>query len=143
MNMGRRHCISTDEAIVDIDTDTVLVAVMVDSDLFDPVDTKSFCRSRSGFSYQPSGSIPALIFLVLVAGIALVWKRDKSGIDDLTAASLQALRTQLIHEPLEEHRDDRRLSQSLSLKKAIVVASRMLFSTPRPTNSSKERLSLA
>jgi hypothetical protein len=36
MNIGRSHCISTDEAMVDIDTDTVLVAVMVDSILFDP-----------------------------------------------------------------------------------------------------------
>ena len=36
MNIGRRHCISTNEAMVDIDTDTVLVAVMVDSILFDP-----------------------------------------------------------------------------------------------------------
>jgi hypothetical protein len=35
MNIGRRHCISTDEAMVDIETDTVLVAVMVDSVLFD------------------------------------------------------------------------------------------------------------
>ena len=36
MNIGRRHCISTDEAMVDIDTDTVLIAVMVDSILFNP-----------------------------------------------------------------------------------------------------------
>jgi hypothetical protein len=36
MNIGRRHCMSTDEAMVDIDTDTVLVAVMVETVLFDP-----------------------------------------------------------------------------------------------------------
>jgi hypothetical protein len=53
-------------------------------------------------------------FLVLVAGIVLLWNRDKSGIDDLTAASLQALRTQVSLEHLEEFLDDLRLSQSLS-----------------------------
>ncbi len=36
MNIGRRLSISTDEAMVDIDADTVLVAVIVDSVLFDP-----------------------------------------------------------------------------------------------------------
>lgn len=36
MNIGRRHCISTDEVMVGIDTDIVLVVVMVESVLFDP-----------------------------------------------------------------------------------------------------------
>lgn len=36
MDIGKRHGISTDEAMVDFDADTVLVSVMVDTILFDP-----------------------------------------------------------------------------------------------------------
>ena len=36
INLDRCHCISTDEAMVDIDTNAVLVAVVVDSILFNP-----------------------------------------------------------------------------------------------------------
>jgi hypothetical protein len=43
--------ISADKTSIDIDADAILVAV------------KSFCRSRSGFSSQPFGSLTALISL--------------------------------------------------------------------------------
>lgn len=36
MDIGRRHGISTDEAMVDVDADTVLVSVMTDDILIDP-----------------------------------------------------------------------------------------------------------
>ena len=36
MNVGRGYCVSTDEAMVHIDADTVLVAIVIDAILFDP-----------------------------------------------------------------------------------------------------------
>ena len=77
--------------MVDIDTDTVLVAIIVDPVLFDPAGIQVLLP-QSIWVFFPALWKPTFFdFLVLVAGIALLWNRDKSCINDLSTASLQAL----------------------------------------------------
>jgi len=90
---------------------------------------------------------PGFDFFVLLAGIALLLlrrslrqgNRDKSRIDVLTTTGLETLGTEVRLKHLEEISITPTL-RSRSLKKATVVPSGMLFITPSPTNSSKERL---
>ncbi len=67
--------------------------------------------------------------------------RDQRGIDDLPTAGFQPLGTQVLLKPFKKIIDNTRLAEPLA-EKAMVVASGMVFITPRPTNSSNERLSM-
>lgn len=103
--------------------------------------SKSVCRNRPGFSYHPSGNLPALIYWfwsqmlqclgygtknALIIRPPWAWRlcdpRNSSDISKSFTITL-ALR-------------------SLSLKKATVVAPVLRFIRPRPTKSSNDRTSL-
>ena len=75
--------------MVDIDADVFLVTVVTDAVLFVKQASKCCCYKRSGFSSQPSGSLPALN-CYLLAGISLLGQRDKSRIDDFTTTGLKS-----------------------------------------------------
>ena len=103
MNIGRRHCISTDEAMVDIDTDTVLVAIIVDPVLFDPAGIQVLLPQSIWVFIPALRQAPGFDLLVLLAGIALLLlrrsprlgDRDKSCVDDLPTTGLETLRAQV------------------------------------------------
>ena len=103
--------------------------------------SRSFCRNRSWFSSQPSGSLPALISLFSSRVLRCF------GTGTRVASMICPPRAWRPWERRYDSNISKRSSitpalRSRTLKKATVVASGILFITPSPTNSSKERLSL-
>jgi hypothetical protein len=76
--------------MVDIETDTVLVAVVAHAILFAQRVSKSFCCSRFAFSSQLSSSLPAQI-LVLITAITLLGNGNESCVNVLPATNVQPL----------------------------------------------------
>ena len=91
MNIGGGHGITADKTIVNIDSDAVLVAVVVDAILFDPACIQVFLLQSIWVFVQPVRHPPSLDFLVLFKGIALPGNWDKSCVDNLTATGLKTL----------------------------------------------------
>ena len=61
VDIGKGNRISMDEAMDNIDANTVLLTVVTEAILLFQRASKSFCCKRYRFSSQPSGSLPALI----------------------------------------------------------------------------------
>jgi hypothetical protein len=137
---SRGDDISSNETVVNIDADAVFVAIVVDPIFLDPSSVQVLLAQAIWIFLPALRHPPRFDFLVLLARVSLLWNWHKSRIDDLAATGLQTLGSEVLLKQLKIS-SIRPAFLSRSLKKAIVVASGILFITPRPTNSSKDRLS--
>ncbi len=86
VNTDRSDCVSANEAVVDIDTDAFLVAVVADAILFYPASIQVSLSQAICIFIPALGQPTGFDFRVLVSRIPLLGNWDKSCVNDLSTA---------------------------------------------------------